>query len=100
MGTKFFREPFFTTSSLRASGAVLTVGGTLASGATFRSEASSADGVCAAFTSDTLTGSPVTIGSLLVLVLVRLVLPPGINFDLAIIGYSLQSPKFRNELSC
>src|ERR1700734_1060014 len=30
----------------------------------------------------------------------RFVLPPEVDFDLAIFGYSLHIPKFKNELSC
>src|SRR5712691_4881416 len=97
MGTRFFLESLFTTSSLRTSGAILTPGG-----ATVVSDLSSAGGAppAASFTSGELVPVPVTVCSLFAVGLVRLVLLPGIDFDLAIVGYSLHSPKFRNVLSC
>src|SRR5712671_2858334 len=98
MGNTFFLESFFTTSSLRGSGAILAAGMTFASGETLPSAATSTGGASPAFTADERTASPVPICScsLAAVVVARLVLLPGIDFDLAIVGYSLHSPKFRN----
>src|SRR5258707_13703306 len=104
MGSTFFLDSFFTTSSLRGSGAVLAAAMTFASGAALPSAATSTGRASPAFTADERTASPVPICScsfsLAAGVVARLVLLPGIDFDLAMIGYSLHSPKFRNVLSC
>src|SRR5271168_4450155 len=84
----FLRESAFTTPNFRGSGATLT------------SAAASAAVVpaAAAFTSGMLAGLLLLGCSLLVFVLalVRLPLPPEVDFDLAMFGYSLHIPRFMN----
>src|ERR1700722_16027520 len=101
MGTRFFRDSFFTTSSLRGSAftclVALDSAASLACGSGVDPCLDSWGGISFGvdFTSSELIPSPATVCSLLLVGLL-----PGIDFDLAIIGYSLHSPKVRNELSC
>src|SRR5271168_3313743 len=85
----FLRESAFTTPNFRGSGATLT------------SAAASAAVVPAAtaFTSGMLAGM-LLLGCSCGLVLERLPLPPEVDFDLAMFGYSLHIPRFMNESNC
>src|SRR5580704_7813123 len=97
MGTRFLLGSGLATSSFLGAGVISFCG--LASDLIAWVATSGAT----AFTSGRLAGVVVLACSLLLVfasVPVRLALVPGVDFDLAIVGYSLHMPRFMNELSC